>query len=248
MTTSNKPKGYGRPVQAPEHHFDPGPCGGDTYGHPAYAQISASRVSGRAVLYGSDFYHQHTIRIRIAASTVRRSLSSDWPHSSITPFIEVEMSEAQWATFVSSLNMGEGVQCTLRQKDGKAIPELPDPISRSDQFTGEALAKLKLADAELAELVEAIAATGLSKAKQAELLRRVNVARSSIGNNLTFVADQFSRHVEDTTERAKSEINAYATAVVQRAGLQALGIEPVAPIAYEPRGEDHEQSDPQAAA
>lgn len=33
--------------------------------HPAYGQISASRVSGERVLYGSDFRHRNFVQIRI---------------------------------------------------------------------------------------------------------------------------------------------------------------------------------------
>jgi len=80
--------------------------------HPAYAQIGANRVSGGAYLYGSDFKHQHYITIQIHDSELHRQLSGDRAHSK-RRLIEIAMSEAQWATFVSSLNQGGGVQCTL---------------------------------------------------------------------------------------------------------------------------------------
>ncbi|KKL96942.1 hypothetical protein LCGC14_1839510, partial [marine sediment metagenome] len=78
--------------------------------HPAYAQIGAMRVSGShgAYLYGSDFRHQHYIMIQIHDSVLHRSLSGDRAHSG-KRLIEVALSEAQWATFVSSLNQGSGV-------------------------------------------------------------------------------------------------------------------------------------------
>ena len=63
-------------------------AGGKTalrYDHPAYAQVSANRISGSAVLYGSDFTHQNFVRIRVAKSSVRRDLSNDWVHADMSP-------------------------------------------------------------------------------------------------------------------------------------------------------------------
>jgi hypothetical protein len=80
--------------------------------HPAYAQIGASRVSGGTYLYGSNFAHQHYVTISITKSELNRSLSRDWA-SGGEEYIEVALSEAQWASFVSTLNSGTGIQCTL---------------------------------------------------------------------------------------------------------------------------------------
>src|SRR3546814_2680674 len=52
--------------------------------HPAFAQISASRVTGLANLYGSDFAHQSYVRIRVNPSEMHRSLANDWPHAGRT--------------------------------------------------------------------------------------------------------------------------------------------------------------------
>ena len=92
--------------------------------HPAYAQISASRVSGQTNLYGSDFSHQNYVTISIHASELHRSLSRDWAFSR-REYIEVAMSESQWAAFVSSMNVGCGIQCTLSHLEGNASHRYP---------------------------------------------------------------------------------------------------------------------------
>lgn len=92
--------------------------------HPAFAQIAASRVNGSTVLYGSDFVHYAAIRIRIHTSTQYRSLAHDRYHEREN-LVEVELSEAQWAHFISSLNMGSGSPCTLTSLGGKMVPGLP---------------------------------------------------------------------------------------------------------------------------
>src|ERR1044072_9591215 len=95
--------------------------------HPAWGMIGASRVSHSppgAVLFDSDIRHQHSVVIRIGKATRRRDLHRDWLYRK-REFIEVEMSEAQWASFVSSMNSGDGVACTLRYRDGERIPGMP---------------------------------------------------------------------------------------------------------------------------
>lgn len=93
--------------------------------HPAFAQISASRVSGGTYLYGSDFQHHNyvTISIKLSESHQRKGSGRDWAFGR-EEILEVALSEAQWATFVSTMNVGDGVQCTLSRKNGSFVPGL----------------------------------------------------------------------------------------------------------------------------
>jgi hypothetical protein len=190
--------------------------------HPAFGQISAGRINGSTNLYGSDFKHQHFIRVRIQPSELHRSLSNDNYYSSLRPYIEVDMSEAQWATFVSSMNVGMGVPCTITEREGATLPALPAPPDRRDQFAGEARHRMQRAARRIEGLSAMIADSGLSKVKAKALLDELAAARADIGSNLQFVAGQFDEHMERTVESAKQEVNAYATNLVMRTGLQAL--------------------------
>ena len=197
--------------------------------HPAYAQISGSRVSGGAVLYGSDFKHQHYVTIRIAKSDLHRGLSND-RLSTREHYIEVALSEAQWATFVSSLNIGSGVQCTLQWFQGKHISQIPAPPDRTKQFALEASERLKMAADGLQRLRETINLSTANVTTKRNLLSAVELVARNLTPNLMFVADQFAEHMERTTERAKIEVNAYVQNVIQRAGIKRLqesGDEPI---------------------
>lgn len=195
---------------------------GETISHPSFAQISVSRISGHRALYGSDFNHKQYVRIRIAKSVLHRSLSHDWPHASTRPYIEVDLSEAQWATMVSSFNVGEGVQCTLARFDGKEIPQMPDPVSHTAQFTQELRSKIGNATKALRALEEKIDGMKLSEKQKNELRSGINHARMEISSNSEFVAESFDRHVEDGKEKAKVEINAYLINTMRQAGMLAL--------------------------
>ena len=213
-----------RTVEEP-HITKRDPVHGDTIAHPAFGQITVHRTSGQQYLYGSDFAHQYYVTIRIHESTLTRNLNRDWPHAPVAPIIEVALSEAQWATFVSSFNQGGGVQCTIQAREGDyLVPGLPAPDRRA-QFHEEAaedLAEIETALTALRQKVEANTA-GLTKAKKDDLLNHVNIAIRRVNDSLPFVAKQMDKHMEDTIERAKVEVHGYINAQISRAGLQALG-------------------------
>lgn len=211
---------YGRSTQEPDVQDNDR---GETISkHPAYSQISVSRVSGGAALYGSDFLHQGYIRIRVASSVLQRSLSNDLAIAQLQPLIEVDMSESQWASLISSLNIGMGTQCTLRSLSGETVPGLPVPQPRTEQFARENQKRMAGALASLAELEQLVVSSGLSQSKQRDILTKARATQANISTNIQFVADQFDEHMEATVEKARVEINAYANGVLNRPGLQAI--------------------------
>lgn len=195
--------------------------------HPAYAQISVSRVSGETHLYGSDFNHQHYVSISIKSSCLHRTLSRDWPLATSQEYISIDMSEAQWAEFVSSFNVGSGVQCTLVSFKGEKISSLPPPESKEEKFKNEARETLTDALKALTGLSESIKTTKLSQKQQIDLLEQVDTVRRELLDTLPYVLDSFNEYMETTVQKAKVEINSHATHAIVKAGVEALGIEPV---------------------
>lgn len=214
-------EGWARPIQEPTVTPD-ARDNGTWHEHPAFASIHAHRVSGGAVLFGSDFLHQSYITVRIATCKLKRDLCTDWHHVSSPPYIEVSLSEAQWATFVSSLNVGSGTPCTLKSRDGQHVPGLPAPVDRREQFAFEQDERHQRAMRSLKEAADAIASSGLSKVKQKELLDKISDAQMNFGSNQRFVAEQFAEHMETTVEAAKMEIHGYIAGATRQLGLEAL--------------------------
>lgn len=195
--------------------------------HPAFGQLGASRVSGRRTLYGSDFEHNSYIQIRLSTSELNRDLSRDWPFAREGLF-EICLSEAQWATFVSALNVGEGVQCTINYRHDKGyVPNFPIP-DKTAQYKDEFTGKLEKSVGLLKNLLAHIEAMPLPKAKKQMLDGPVKDVIRELNANLPFVAESFGEHVEETVEKMKSEVHGYIQGVLTRAGLEALqGTSPV---------------------
>lgn len=183
--------------------------------HPAYAMIGASRVSSHpgAALYGSDFLHRHYVTITIVRSDMGRGISNDWYHGG-PQLIEVALSEAQWATFVSAMNVGNGVPCTLQWLPGEEIPAIQPIQSRRDLHRAETEDRMRDAIASLEALRDA-APTKKLRDMAEDALRRVT-------DGVPWVTEQFEEAAEEMIEKAKIEINAYATMTLMNAGAKAL--------------------------
>lgn len=198
-----------------------------TFTHPAFAQISASRVSHSgygAVLYGSDFRHNHYVIITLHESELHRGLSRDW-HFPRKELFRVAVSEAQWATFVSTLNMGSGVPSTLLRMKGEGeVPRIP-PRIEEDAARLDFAETTRRAASRVADTIKALDSeigAALSKTKRAALLSHLERLKRDLDDSMPFITKSFDEHVEGTVEKAKIEVSAYVTATVQRAGLAAL--------------------------
>ena len=196
----------------------------DEYGyevHPAFALVGAYRGSSHpgAVLFDSDILHNTTIRIRISAAARKRDLHHDWI-SGKDELIEVELSEAQWASFVSSMNVGDGVPCTLRHVNHVPVAELPhDPrLAYSMEETRQA------ARAAFEGIQAAMAAYDAldAKAPAKERKEALSTLRAVIRNavpNVDYAGKTLVEHAENVVTKARADIEAFVVAKAQQLGL-----------------------------
>lgn len=196
---------------------DPTPAEHGGEEHPAWGLIGASRVSSSppgAVLFDSDIRHQHSVIVRISTATRRRDLSRDWMMAK-REFVEVEMSEAQWASFVSSMNAGQGVPCTIRRReDDWSVPGMP-----YEPRLQESMREVRVAaDEAVAKVAEAFAA--YKEKKTAANLRNLEFAIRNMPANAEFAASSLSEHAENVVQRARADIEAMVLAKAQQLGLE----------------------------
>ncbi|MBS3648760.1 hypothetical protein KEU06_08975 [Pseudaminobacter sp. 19-2017] len=193
-------------------------------------------TGGRASLYGSDFQHNATIRLRIARSELHRSLYHDRPHAR-GQLIEIDMSEAQWATLISSPNVGDGTQCTIRYIGGEIIPALPDPEARTKQSAEEFKEASKRTVGRIKTVQERIDSMNLPKGKTAEIKDALDMVIQDLTANYPFLAKSFAEYTEEVVEKAKQEIHGYMQNVINRAGITALQSGPL-PLQIEASNDD----------
>jgi hypothetical protein len=178
--------------------------------------ISASRVTSHpgAVLFDSDIRHQHYVTVNISGARRQRDLNRDWLHTDKTE-IEVSMSEAQWASFVSSMNT-TGVPTTITYKKGEGgIPRIPyEPRLQEsmDEVHGAT-------DKAMARVREAFFA--YKEKKNVANLRSLEAAIANAPSNMEFAATSLSEHAENVVQRARADIEAMVWAKAERLGIEA---------------------------
>ena len=192
---------------AGESHFD------ET--HPAFGMIGASRVQnggGGAILFDSDIRHQHSVRVRISTASRDRHLNRDWIRDD-KQFVEVEMSEAQWASFVSSMN-SQGVPCTIRRREDEIqVPEIPFEPRLEESMDEVATAGTKA----LKQIMECF-----EKVEEKPNKGNIRSLRRAIENapsNMRFAAESLVEHSENVVQKARADIEAMVLTEATRLGI-----------------------------
>lgn len=206
-----------------------GPMEGTKKTHPAFGMIQIHRIQGSpGQLYGSEIKnHGSFIRISIHPGEEHWHLSQTWRHARAQTLAEVDMSAAQFAEAITSFNTGSGVPCTIRfiKGDGEVEGFVDDDTLheqiKSDirERTSEVAKGVK--DLRV-QLQATLAKSGLSKAKQKEILDVLGSAESLLSSSLPFVLDQYTEATEAIKAKAAAEVDALATTVAHKLGLQTL--------------------------
>jgi hypothetical protein len=188
--------------------------------HPAWGMIGAFRTQSTpgSVLYDSDIRHMNTVHIRLATGQRKRDLHRDW-HGIDREFVEVELSEAQWASFVSSMGSGNGVPCTIRRREGDLlVPGMP-----FESRLAESMSEVRNAAEDAAAEVAAAFKT-YSEHKTARNLRHLQAMIENMPANVEFAAKSLTEHAENVVQKSKADIEAAVVAHAKTLGVEASAL------------------------
>lgn len=187
---------------------------GERFEHPAYGTLQFSRRHGGSnVLFGSSIKHSDMIALTLRHATLERGLNNDWIYGDRV-IAEAEMSYAQFAEAITSMNMGSGVPVTLRftEKEGD-IPSC-DFVNKRDQFSEEFKTKLSETMETTKVLLKEVnnlfsTKKTLNKSDKEEILSKLNKIYGNISSNAGYVCDMFDEQMDKTIMEAKGEIEAF---------------------------------------
>lgn len=204
--------------------------GAEEFTHESYGLARFSRVSGGArQLFGSHLRGHNTfISLTISRAKRIHDLSRDWYSSAgMGNLIEVHLSAAQFAELLTTMNMGEGVPCTISRLDGKMVENPPDEDTETEKvktgFKGKTDQLAQKLEAFKKEVGELFAKKSVGKRDREEVLKQIGLFIQEVRCNMPFVLESFEESTEKITTTAKAEVEAFATHAVQLAGLEALG-------------------------
>jgi len=196
--------------------------------HPAFGLASFSRVNGGTTrLFGSELKSGSFIRFELYQAASHWLLHAERYHTEGVPIVQVELTAAQFAEMITTLNVGSGVPCTIRIANQKLIPNFKDEASTQELIKED----LRADTAEIeqlmgklqAELKQVLAETpNLSGAKKERLVRIVARIQQQLTSNMPFTLDQYHRAVDKTAKAAKAEVDSFITQAAITHGIPAL--------------------------
>lgn len=181
-------------------------------------------------MFGSNLGHHNYVSIKISEAELDRDLHRDYIYPGRT-LIEFRMTDAQWASVVSSSGMGSTIPVTLeRISQGSPLTRLPEiePLhaSRKEQFDLEFEAKVRETLNSLNKLVKDLEELSdqktISKKSLKDVLKGLKVSLGNLPSNLKFTTSSFRETTSKMVEDAKAEIEAYIMTATQRVGLESL--------------------------
>ena len=196
--------------------------------HPSYGILHISRTSGGTSairLFGSPLAtHYGTIRMTISKGKWIHGLNHDRYYGMNKEFIEVEMSAAQFADAITSLNLGSGTPCTIRYVAGERVDPPPQHATEAEHIRDNfesTLDRYKAKAHTYRKKIEELT-TKLSQKAREEIRIALDVMEDQLGSNVPFVVKQFQEATTRVTTAAKAEVEAFVTGVVRAAGLQSI--------------------------
>ena len=197
--------------------------------HPAYGQISISRCTGEAKLFGSALdKHSSYISLTIRHSKRHHHLHRDWYHPR-DPITEVVMSHAQFAELITTLNMGGGTPCTIRTLPGHIrVPGIPYETKTEaskvvDGFKDGQAELVKALRALVADAVVLLGKKGaIGKRDRSDLMAILEYVLREVEANRPFAVQSFQEAAEKVVTQSKAEVEAMLTMSLHKLGLEKL--------------------------
>lgn len=202
---------------------------GERIKHPSFANIyvGRSQCSGKVALFGSSIKHHDIITLRISPAYMDRDLNYDRYYAENTPYIEIDMSQSQFAEAITSLNMGAGVPVTLRRLNGEYIEQCPF-VDKREQFSNEFRDEMNELSRKLRETTEEVEELiqnkrTFTKADKEKILSTLHAVSMQISSNYPYMYSMFNEQMDKTVTEAKAEIESHLQARMEDVALKAMG-------------------------
>lgn len=198
--------------------------------HPSYGLVSFHRVScggNKEKLFGSSILHHFTmVRLTIHEAELTHDLCYDsiFPRKQI---VEVDLSAAQFAELLTTMNQGSGVPCTIRWREGVGEVEPPPDneieIDRvHESFKANMAERVEWLSERREELAGILEKKAIGKQDRLKISRIIEGVIAEFRSSAPFAVDQFSEATEKIVTAAKAEVDSFVTQVIQVTGLEQL--------------------------
>jgi hypothetical protein len=199
--------------------------------HPSWGMVVFNRTSGNpGKLFGSQLEQNgHFISLRIKRAFRKSGHGRDWYRGGET-IVDVWLSAAQFAELLTTMNVGDGVPCTLRQVNREEMPRMPeDEKTEQDRVRNEFVKRTIEVNRDIIQCVkdatEMLNKPTIGKADRKTLATLLSRITCELEHNQPFYVSCFQEAAEKVVVHAKAEVDALVTHVVTTAGVAALRLQ-----------------------
>lgn len=195
--------------------------------HPSWVTVQFSRISGSRSFFGSSVKSQSWIRLRVARAEKFESFGQDRIHGGLAgDLIEVDLSPAQFAELLTTMNVGTGVPGTLTYFDGKRIESYEETENEGIQVKEHYRKVLHESAVEfengLHQVKTMMAKDKLSKVDRQAMVNLMSNMVQHFKSNAPFYLDQYNETTDKIKTQMKAEVEAFVTHAITTTGLDVL--------------------------
>lgn len=193
----------------------------------SYGMIQACKISGGdGKFFGSDVSAYSYIEITLRQGSIKRELGHDW-YSAEKDLITVKLTPIQWAEFLTTMNVGYGVPCTVTRVGCEHVPfkdvEKTKIETMEEEIDAESEKLVDVLSSARSIVMELLASNKISKTVGKDLLFKIEGPLSKLREgNKSFYAERRKEEVAKMVTAAKAEVEAFITHKVYSTGIQAL--------------------------
>jgi len=194
--------------------------------HESYGLVGVSRRTGDpGNLFGSSIRHQNYVALTIKRAEKNRDIHRDWYYGH-EHLIKIEMSNTQFAEMITTMNMGDGVPCTIRHI-GYERMEDPPGIEQRQIFEDEFKVDMQQVGNKISSAIKKAESLldikgNIKKAERHEIISLLESIAQDINLNMPFVQAQFNKAMDKTILEAKGEVEAFVSNKITSLGVEAL--------------------------
>lgn len=180
-------------------------------------------------MFGSEIKTDSPVYIRIANACVYDWGGTPTDHHVLgehPAIVEIEMTPVQWAEFLTSGHMGDGVPCTITRIHGKRTSpvEVRNLASEYDAHVTEKFEEFQKGIKRFEDEIEQVLNSGktMGRTQMKEMLHSMKCFRENTPANLSYAHERFREDMANIAAKAKAEVNAYAETRLLNMGVKCL--------------------------
>jgi hypothetical protein len=205
--------------------------------HESFGLVGVNRITvgggARSNMFGSHLDHHPTLFRFTVKRAVRlhTDLAYDRFHSDgeaeRTHLIEFDLTATQFVELMTSLNVGEGIPCTLRYVLGEQMEDVPaDHETEAQNIARKFAAEMSDIAGSVKPLTDQVATImakpSIGKRDREDVVSLVGQIVRQFDDHAPFVMKQFTESAGRMVTAGKAEVEAYAESVIRAAGIEHL--------------------------